>query len=93
MMMSDSQNTFTLEWLVAELIIQAILYKLIIMDVVTPYFTKQFATFDCFDTVKKRSGTLLKNMADEVPGTFAVGLDHLLGLVLLLSYFCFVCQK
>ena len=81
---SMMENIFTLEWLIVELIVSTLAYKLIILDIVRPFCYKLFLTFDCFDDVKLRSGTLLKNMADEVPILFAVGAHHVIGFVSLI---------
>ncbi len=75
---------FTLQWLILEAIFWGLVYKLFFTNIMRPYVLKMFAKANCFDDVKMRSGTMLKNMADEVPLVFTLGTHHTIGGLMML---------
>ena len=79
----DDNNVtiFTFQWLIVELLFWGMLYKLFFVDILRPYIFKMFSNAKCFNDVKMRSGTLMKNMADEVPFSITIGIHHVFGYV------------
>lgn len=77
----DDNNVimFSIQWLIMELLFWGLVYKLFFVDILRPYLFRMFSKAKCFDDVKMRSGTMMKNMADEVPFTIAIGIHHVFG--------------
>lgn len=75
---------FTLQWLILEALFWGLIYKFFFAGAMKSYVLKRFAKAICFDDVKMRSGTMLRNMADEVPLVLTLGTHHIIGGMMML---------
>lgn len=78
-MMYRPDNAFSMTWLITETVIHGLIFKFFLTDYLRPSMLKWFSSLKSFKYIKKRSGALMKNMADEVPGLIVVGSYHTVG--------------